>query len=148
MGIPNLNSIKPPNLNPVVSVMGSSFADPADYEAWLHCKADGNSDEFCYSKGDNCRGAFGLFTGTGAPPMVALPPEIIAQKWGTVAAGAHKPLIVTNPANGKFATATLEDLMPHLANIKNGAGMDQNPATCAALGLAPPVMARVTYQWV
>ena len=37
----------------------SSFADPADVEAFEKCKADGHSDDYCFQFGDNGIGCYG-----------------------------------------------------------------------------------------
>lgn len=127
------------------SVLGSSFADATDLAAWKRCKAQGKSDTECFKVGDNCIGCYGDFTGVGAPPMCALPPEDSEAKWGSVGAAKHKPMNVTY--QGKTVQCILGDRMPHKANITNNAGIDLNPAACTALGLTPPVMARVEWEW-
>ena len=123
-------------------VMASSFADPADVLAFRRCKAKGKTDQECFKVGDNGIGKWGDDT-TAPRPMVALPPE----DWkplGTRARGAS----VEVSANGRFVTCELRDTMPAKKNIKNGAGIDLNPAACAALGLKPPVMVRAAWRWV
>lgn len=125
-------------------VMASSFADPADYRAWQKCKAEGNSDHQCFAIGDNCIGYWGDFTGEGSPAYVALPPEVMIETWGSIANAKHKHITVSY--EGRSVDAQVGDTMPHIANIKNGARLDMNPATCAGLGLIPPVMAQVSWQ--
>jgi hypothetical protein len=124
-------------------VKASSFADPADVRAFEKCKAQGNSDQFCFDKGDNGIGKWGDNTKAGSGPSVALPPEDWQQFGGTA---RRKKVLVT--CGGKSVVAELRDTMPHKANIENGAGMDMNPDTCNALGLRPPVMVDATWQWV
>lgn len=122
-------------------VMASSFADPADVARFRRCKADGGSDQNCFKVGDNGIGKWGDDT-TADTPMVALPPEDW-QQFGAQARG--KRVLVT--ANNRQVVAELRDTMPHRANIRNGAGIDLNPAACKALGLTPPIMAKATWSW-
>ena len=122
-------------------VKASSFADPADVRAFRRCKAQGKSDQECFKVGDNGIGKWGDDT-TADVPMVALPPE----DWkplGMKARGAK----VRVAANGREVICELRDTMPARKNIKNGAGIDMNPAACAALGLKPPVMISATWEW-
>lgn len=122
-------------------VRASSFADPADVAAFRRCKAKGKSDQECFKVGDNGIGCWGDDT-TGATPMCALPPE----DWkplGKAARGAR----VRVKANGREVICELRDTMPKRANIKNGAGIDLNPAAVAALGLHPPIMINATWEW-
>lgn len=124
------------------SVMASSFADPADVAAFKRCKAQGKTDQECFKVGDNGIGKWGDDT-TANVAMCALPPE----DWehlGSKARGAR--VLVT--ANKRSVVAELRDTMPRKANIKNGAGIDLNPAAVAALGLKPPIMVPATWEWV
>jgi hypothetical protein len=121
--------------------MASSFADPADVAAFRKCKASGKSDQECFAIGDNGIGKWGDDTTTSVP-MCALPPEDW-EPFGSSARG--KRVIVV--ANGRSVVVELRDTMPHKANIKNGAGIDLNPAAVAALGLKPPIMVPATWQW-
>jgi len=123
-------------------VKASSFADPADVRAFERCKAQGNSDQFCFGKGDNGIGKWGDSTKAGSGPSVALPPEEWQQFGGTA---RRKKVLVTY--GDKSVVAELKDTMPHKANIENGAGIDLNPDACASLGLTPPIMVDATWQW-
>src|SRR6478736_2151428 len=124
------------------NVKASSFADPADVAAFRRCKAQGNSDQVCFRVGDNAIGKWG--DPTDAPvPMCALPPEDW-QPLGAKARGAK--VLVTG--NGRSVVCELRDTMPAKANIKNGAGIDLNPAAVAALGLHPPILVPATWRWV
>jgi hypothetical protein len=123
-------------------VVASSFADPADIRAFKKCKATGKTDQQCFKAGDNGIGKWGDDTTTNVP-MVALPPE----DWkplGKRARGAK----VEVAANGRKVIAELRDTMPAKKNIKNGAGIDLNPACCKALGLNPPARVGATWRWV
>ncbi len=124
------------------NVKASSFADPADVRAYDKCKANGGSDQQCFKIGDNAIGAWGDSTREGSGPSVALPPE----DWE--AFPDHHGKKVEVKYGDKTVVALLKDTMPHKANIKNGAGIDMNPDTCAALGLTPPVMVKAAWRWL
>jgi hypothetical protein len=127
-------------------VKASSFADPVDVRAFKRCKERGGSDNDCFKVGDNGIGAWGDDTSEGSGPSVALPPEHLAEQFGTWQKGHLKKVEVTR--KDKSVIALIKDRMPHLANIHNGARMDMNPDTCSALGLKPPVMTQVSYRFV
>jgi hypothetical protein len=129
---------------PVHNVKASSFADKADVEAFRRCKAQDGSDQDCFLVGDNGIGCWNDDCAEG-PPMCALPPEDMEERWGSVAAAKHKKVMVV--ANGRIVTCILGDRMPHRENIKNGAGIDLNPAACSALGLKPPIIVKATWRW-
>lgn len=126
----------------IYHVKATSFADPSDILAFKRCKASGKTDQECFKVGDNGIGKWGDDT-TVDVPMVALPPEDW-QGQGFVARGAK--VLVT--VGDKSVIAELRDTMPHRANIKNGAGIDCNPATCKALGQKIPAEFSATWQWV
>ncbi len=124
-------------------VKASSFADPADVRAFDKCKANGGTDQQCFKVGDNAVGAWGDSTRQGTGPSIALPPEDW-EPFGKTGARGKK---VEVRYGDKTVVALLKDTMPHKANIKNGAGIDMNPDTCAALGLTPPVMVKAAWRW-
>jgi hypothetical protein len=126
-------------------VLATSFADPEDVAAFQRCKAEGNSDEYCFALGDNGIGCWGDDI-TGSQPACALPPEVWLAKWGSKEAAHNKTVVVS--ANTRSVTCLLQDTMPHQADIKNGAGIDLNPAAVAALGFSPPLKTQVTWRWV
>lgn len=126
-------------------VKATSFADPADIAAFRRCKAQGKSDEECFKVGDNGIGCWGDDV-TGPEPACALPPEDMMERWGSVNAAKHKPVLVRGA--GQTVTCILKDRMPHRAHIKNGAGIDLNPAAVAALGKHPPLELQVNWQWL
>lgn len=121
-------------------VVASSFADPADIRSFRQCKSEGFSDQHCFRVGDNGIGRWGDDTTTDVP-MCALPPEI----WREHPSPRGAKVLVTY--NGKEIVTELRDTMPRLRNITNGAGIDLNYAACKALGLEPPIMIDVTWQW-
>lgn len=126
------------------AVMASSFADAADVAAFRRCKARGGSDTECFKVGDNGIGCWGDDT-AGKEPMCALPPDDMQERWGRWWDAKHKRVIVE--ANGWSVSCLLADRMPWRKNIKNGCGIDLNPAACAALGLVPPSRVPATWQW-
>ncbi len=124
-----------------MTVQASSFADPTDVRAFDACKAAGKSDAECFKVGDNGIGCWGDHTAQTHTAMCALPPETIEAKWGNVEAGKHKRVWV------RVVNCLLADRMPHLDHIKNGAGIDLNPAAADALGLKPPFLREVSWEW-
>lgn len=125
-------------------VKASSFADPADVRAFKKCKAAGGSDQQCFKVGDNGIGLWGDDT-TADKPMCALPREVWQDEWGM--GNAARGALVEVTANGRTVVCELRDTMPRLENIKNGAGIDLNPAACKALGLRPPIFVSATWKW-
>jgi hypothetical protein len=116
-------------------VTASSFADPADVAAYKRCKERGHSDKFCRRLGDNGVGAWGHFTAQEFSPMVALPVD----DWRKAKKrGGAKVLIRYN--GGEPIEAILADTMPRKDRIKNGAGIDLNPAAMKAFGLKAPIL--------
>lgn len=112
--------------------IATSFADPEDVKAYRRAKAAGLSDQEAFKRGDNGVGCWGDDT-TENRPMCALPPE----DWkplGKRARGAR----VEIETDRRSVVAELRDTMPHRRNIRNGAGIDLNPAAVAALGLRVP----------
>lgn len=126
----------------VHSVKASSFADPADVRRFRACKAAGKSDMECFKVGDNGVGCWGDDT-TVDRAMCALPRE----DWEPLGNQAARGKKVIVSANGLTIVCELRDTMPRRANIKNGAGIDLNPAACKALGLRPPIMLPATWRW-
>lgn len=129
-----------------IQCKATSFADPADVRAFLKCKKEGRTDEDCFNVGDNGIGYWEDVTAQEDTPMVALPPPIIREKWGTLAKGKHAKVEVHCLANDRKVIAIVADTMP--SKPKNGAGIDLNPATVKALGLRPPLETQVRWTWV
>ncbi len=130
----------------------SSFADPADIEAFEKCKAEGNSDDYCFQFGDNGIGCWGDSTAEGTGPSCALPPEYMEVKWGSVEAAKNKKVRVIRKdpvLNMKHqVVCVLKDRMPHIENLANEARIDLNPDAAAALKLEPPFIEPVFWFWV
>lgn len=125
-------------------VKASSFADPEDVRAYEACRARGGSPQQCYKLGDNGLGLWGDRT-TAPAPMCALPREDWEERWGKGAAARGKRVVVS--ARGQTVVCELRDTMPRRANIRNGAGIDLNPAAVQALGLVPPILVSATWAW-
>lgn len=127
-------------------VIASVFADAADIEAFKRCKAQGKSDDECFEVGDNAIGVWGESTAPGTGPSCALPPEHIQARWGSVGNGKGKSVIVKY--KDRVGTVALKDRMPHLAHIKNGAGIDLNEDARKLLAIPKGAMVRVVWKWV
>jgi hypothetical protein len=123
-------------------IKASSFADPADVRAFRKCKLRGGTDQECFKVGDNGIGRWGDDT-TADKPMCALPPE----DWEHLGSKARGAKVLVK-ANGREVVCELRDTMPRKKNIKNGAGIDLNPAAVEAIGLTPPIMVSATWEWV
>lgn len=129
------------------NVTASSFADPADVRRFLAAKQAGKSDKEAFAVGDNGIGCFGHFTAQLTEPMCALPPDDMIAKFGSVKAAKGARVLVESRENGRHVVCILADRMPWKKNIKNGCGIDLNPAACKALKLKPPVRHPVKWTW-
>lgn len=118
----------------------SSFADPADVAAFRRCKAQGKSDNECFKVGDNAIGCWGDSTAMGSGPSCALHVSIIKAKWGSKSAGKHKKVRVRY--GGKKVDCLLKDICGVVERI------DLNPDAVAAIGLEPPILVTVHWDWV
>lgn len=121
------------------SCFASSFADPQDVEAFWRAKRKGMSDKQAFAYGDNGIGCWGDDT-TKNVPMCALPPE----DWRHLGSKARGKIVLVRIGN-KTIQCELRDTMPKKANIKNGCGIDLNPAAVAAFGMKPPI--KVSAMW-
>lgn len=137
--------IHPVTTNTSHEVKASSFADPSDVKAYERCIASGKTPRQCYAVGDNGEGCWGDSTKEGSGASCALPPEDIIARWGSMANGRNKGVMVS--ANNRSIYCVLKDCMPHKANIRNGAGIDLNPDAVRELGLEPPIMVAATWRW-
>ncbi len=124
------------------NVKASSFADSADVDAFKRCKAQGKTDAQCFRVGDNGIGKWGHFTAQESSPMCALPYEVWRE------AGKKGGAVVVVRYRGREVVGILGDTMPRLANIRNGAGIDLNPAFAKRLGINPPfLVSGVEWRW-
>jgi hypothetical protein len=123
----------------------SSFADPADIAAFKRCKARGNSDIYCFGYGDNGIGCWGDDTTTLSEPIVAVPPDDMVQRFGSVADAKHAKLDLT--IGEKTVRCVVKDRMPWKRNITNGGVIDLAPGAQKAFGLKPPFMVDATWEW-
>jgi hypothetical protein len=130
-----------------MKVPASSFADLADVRAYQRCKAKGKSDAACFKVGDNGVGCWGDITAQEETPMCALPPEDIIARWGGIKAKAARGRRVLVRSYGREVICILADRMPAKTNIKNGAGIDLNPAAAKQLGLTPPFIVKAEWEW-
>lgn len=131
----------------VHAVKASSFADPVDIRGFQRCKNRGGTDNQCFKEGDNGIGLWGDDT-TVDVPMCALPRE----DWASLPSPrGQKVLVTVIDANGMPTDATvvceLRDTMP-ARRFLGKAGIDLNPGAQRALGLVPPVMQSVTWQFI
>lgn len=124
----------------------TSFADPADVRAFKRCKQQGNSDLFCFSKGDNGIGVWGDNTAQERKPMVALPPEHMAERFGQWRDAKHALVRVT--VGQRSAEAIVADRMPFRKSRKYDNMIDLNPATLKKLGLKAPLFVDAEWTWV
>jgi hypothetical protein len=129
-------------------VLASSFADPDDVRVFKRCKALGHSDQFCFKTGDNGIGKWGANTAQEHTPMCALPRDV----WQRAGKKGGAKVRVTYRGEMQNKTpisveGILADTMPSTANIKNGCGIDLNPAFAKKLGLKPPFKVPVEWEW-
>jgi hypothetical protein len=125
-------------------VLASSFADPADIQAFQRCKEHGGSDRYCFQFGDNGIGYWQDDTKKGSGPACALPPDDLISTWGSVNEAKHKPVLVT--INGHSCVCPIKDTMPWKKHITNGAGIDLNFDALKELNLTPPVLTPATWK--
>lgn len=124
-------------------VIASEFATIQDLNAYHMAKARGLSDRQAFAIGDNGIGCWGDLTAQAHTAMAAIPPEHMAEEWGSVSAAKHQRILVLR---GNISVeCIIADRMPHLANITNGAGIDLNPAASNALDLPKGGMVKVTW---
>lgn len=126
-------------------VLASDFASLKDLEGYKRAKAQGKSDVEAFKVGDNGLGCWGDLTAQTHTPMCALPPDDMITKWGSVKKAKHKKVHVY--INGQSVTCVLADRMPWKKNIKNGCGIDLNPAALKALGLRSPIKKPAEWFW-
>ncbi len=127
----------------IATVLASDFASLADLAAYQKAKKTGLSDKEAFKVGDNGRGCWGDLTAQLHTPMCAIPPETMTEMFGGKTQARHMKLIVVDPATGRQCICVIADIMPKRANIKNGCGIDLNPAALQVLGLKSPIKRQV-----
>lgn len=128
-----------------MNVIASDFASLKDLAAYKAAKKKGVSDKEAFKVGDNGLGCWGALTAQELVPMCALPPDDMIAKFGSVAKARNARVKVT--IKDKTVLCTLADRMPWKKNIRNGCGIDLNPAALKALGLKSPVKVPAVWQW-
>jgi hypothetical protein len=78
--------------------------------------------------------------------MCALPPDDMIAKFGSIAKAKHARVNVT--IGQASVICFLADRMPWKKNMKNGCGIDLNPAALKALGLKSPIKKPATWNWL
>lgn len=128
-----------------VKGLASSFADPADVAAFKKCKAQGKTDQQCFSVGDNGLGYTGLDTTQTDIPYVAVQPDYMISKWGSASGAAGKRVLLT--INGVTKECVVGDRMPWIKNTHNGAVIDLAPGAQKLFNLKPPFMVKAEWIW-
>lgn len=134
-----------PSTSTAIAGKASSFADPADVAAFKKCKAQGNTDDVCFKVGDNGVGYTGLDTTNLNIPYVAVQPDYMMSRWGSLSAASGKKVLVT--ISGKTEVCVVGDRMPWIKNTKNGAVIDLAPGAQKLFGLKPPFMVNASWSW-
>ena len=117
----------------------SSFADPDDIKAFERCKAQGKTDKQCFEVGDNGIGCWGDSTREGTGPSCALHTSVISARWGSKAKGKHKQVWV------RYAAHEVICILKDMCGKKDR--IDLNPDAVAAIGLKPPILVEVHWEW-
>ena len=117
----------------------SSFADPADLDAFKACKAKGKSDLKCFEVGDNGIGQFGAITAQTSFPYVAIHKSYMIKRWGSVLASAHRKIELM--INNQKLIAEVGDRISATGRI------DCNPAVLRFFNLKPPLMIDAKWRW-
>lgn len=115
-------------------VTATSFADPADIEAFHHAKNQGMTDREAFRFGDNGIGFWGDVTRKGSGASCALPPSLMIKFFGSLAKARNRTIRVTI-SNVVTADCVVKDIMPKYRFD----AIDLNPDACADLALRPPV---------
>lgn len=123
--------------------LATDFASEADVRAYKRAKAEGKSDHEAFAVGDNGIGCWGDLTAQTHTPMCAIPPEDMIELFGSMAKAKHQRILVVH--GRRSVPCVLADRMPRRKNIRNGAGIDLNPAALIALGLDSPCKVPVEY---
>jgi hypothetical protein len=125
-----------------------SFADPADivaFKKWFaiykHAgMSDHDAEHAAYAKGDNGVGYWGDDTTNVDQPFVALHSDHLLERWGSLTAATHKPVLVE--CNGKPMQCIVGDLCGVHERV------DLAPGAQFVFGLEPPFLVPATWSWV
>jgi hypothetical protein len=128
-----------------MNVIASDFASIKDLAAYKAAKKKGMSDKEAFKIGDNGVGCWGALTAQEETKQCALPPDDMIEKFGSIAKAKHALVKVT--VGDKTIVCILADRMPWKKNIKNGCGIDLNPAALKALGLKSPIKLPAVWRW-
>jgi len=129
----------------MITGKASSFADLADVHAFRACKAQGKSDQECFKVGDNGAGCFGDDVTNEAIAYVAVRPDDMIAKWGTIGNAKHRRINLT--IGNQTHVVVVGDRMPWAKNVTNGAVLDMAPGAQRAFGLKPPFMVSCSWEW-
>lgn len=124
---------------PLTTIFASDFASLKDLAAFQAAKKRGLSEVQAFALGDNGQGCWGDLTAQTHTPMCAIPPETMVEMFGSKEAAKHQRIRVVDKATGLRCTCVVADIMPKRARIKNGCGIDLNPAALIQLHLISPI---------
>lgn len=130
-------------MNTTIQCLASDFASLADLRAYQRAKKQGLSDRLAFEVGDNGRGCYGDLTAQLHTPMCALPPETMTEWYGSVIKAKHMRVKVYDETTKRSVVCLIADRMPARKNIKNGCGIDLNPAALVELQLTTPIKRKV-----
>lgn len=127
-------------------VTATSFADRTDLALYHRLINEGETPAQARRLADNGVGKWGDDTTSTTIPMCALPRDDWVAKWGSGNQARGKTIRVAY--KDKVIVCELRDTLPAKKNIKNGVGIDLNPAAVMALGLKPPIKVKnVKWEW-
>lgn len=124
-----------------MKMMASSFADPADVAAYKKAKAQGKTDNEARAVGDNGVGCWGDSTVAGTGPACALHKSLIESRWGKSwkKTGKHKTVRV------RYGNSEIVCALKDICGMRDR--IDLNPDAVAAIGLTPPILVTVYWEW-
>jgi hypothetical protein len=127
------------------STIATSFADPADIEAYLKAKAEGKSEQEALNVGDNGIGCWGDNTKQGSGARSSLPAHVIIDRWGYMKNGRGRLIRVF--FGNQWIDTILSDEGPGLKEEAEGHGLDLNFDAWAAFGVSVPAEHSVQWDW-
>lgn len=123
----------------------TSFADPADIEAYNLAKAEGKTEQEALAVGDNGIGAWGDNTKQGSGARSSLPHLVIIARWGNIKQAENR--LVRVWFNGQWQDTILSDIGPGDKEVAEGHGLDLNFDAWAFFGITPPCSHQVQWEW-